>query len=577
LYTIVDDVKLPCRVTHKKDSVGKVVLFDDLLNSEHYAEKDLKIIFKVFYREQADEFLNARIIELGCSNNKSNPCREYSEVFGFFDSQQLSEIFRRNVFVDRMNFLQAFNKALDEFLQIARRDSFYPSTREKMETLEFFRKRLLSRLVGIMFRHKINRISNDMIVVVNRFRKEYFFNLSKYVKGFICKKFEDYDLARLYANEYRISIAFRNHEFIENETVIINQSNNEIILKPKAETVSLFKQKMRDSLDYLAQGPGRSLGLINLFTSTNDIRDINEIVNSDWFSGIVTFKSEFLYAAKGTTSSIEELTSFYVKLLETVGSKEIFINIPDFRPENPVDIIEGEYTDLETYMKFNTVFNDNISAIAHASSNTGKVVNIVVPMIRLKDEMNSWKDNIIDIFSYLDSPIPLIGMMVETETTFEYFEDFKLHDFAIIGMDNLIDELMDNYDRYSDIDFEDFMLELGSDLRELHQHYRAHLSKTRHIVSGHCLKNPKILLRLMRSGFREFSIPVDHMPVSGEAVKFYADTRGNYIGVAAERKGKRLLKMQMDAEKEQKEKEEEEEKQEELRKIEERKKKYNIN
>ncbi|MDI6453456.1 putative PEP-binding protein [Peloplasma aerotolerans] len=576
MYTLDKGKKILCKATHKKNAVGRIVLFDHLSDSNHYSEKDLEFIFKKFYQDQADEFLNLRIIEEGYKESFYWTEREFFELLGFFDSTILLEMFKKYVFEDRMNFLKAFNMALDAYLEFGKTDPFYPSTEEKLRTLEYLRQRLLLRLESIIYRYKIREIKENSIIVVNRFKKEYFYNMPKYVKGFICRKDENYNLARLYANEYQLTIAISDHAFFEDDMVIIDSLKEEIILNPDEDLIAMYQNQMMSSMKYIIKGPGMSLDPITLFTSTNDLRNIKEIISSEWFSGVCTFKSEFFYGAKGTIPTLEEQTKLYIKLLKTAGDKEVYINIPDFRPDKPVDIMGDEYTDFSTFLRLHPVFTTNVLAIAEASRITNKVVNMVVPMIRLSNEMSSWVDYIRVAFKKSNAQQPLLGMMVETETTLEYFEDFELYDFVVIGLDNLIEEMIDNQNRYSKIIYKDFMFELKNDLRDLHQYYRSYSKRIRHIVSGYCLNNPDILLKLMRLGFKEFSIPVDCMPKAGEVVKFFASTRGTFKGVAAERVIQKQIRDEMEKEKEREKLEEEEKKEEELKLIEERKKKYKI-
>jgi hypothetical protein len=279
---------------------------------------------------------------------------------------------------------------------------------------------------------------------------------------------------------------------------------------------------------------------IKFYATLVDRKDFDRASSSSWYAGVALFKTEFMYITKGYLPTYDEQVELYCDLMETFKDKTVQIRIPSFDEIKSIDY-EGEiFTDLEYVRDFSRIFFTNITAIQKASELTNKRVSIIIPMLRMGLEINKWRDLIQGYLGISISEIkkPLFSIMLETESAFMYYEDYRYVDSAIFGLDNYIDECMEKT-KYDKIDFEEFMLQAFPDLEGSHQYYRRTGIRLLHFVEGNILKDPKILRKFMNKGFKHFIIPLSYIKKAGKVLFEKESIKGKYKDVYAERKKKK--------------------------------------
>lgn len=254
-------------------------------------------------------------------------------------------------------------------------------------------------------------------------------------------------------------------------------------------------------------------------------------------SGICVARTEMLYRMWGTLPSVDTFESFFVEWFQITSGKELFIVLPDIRPKRFIPLLNHHYTDLHFYDQYPAIIDHLVKGMARAMKQTGKIPKIVIPMIRMANEVPAWKTILECLFEHESTPVPDIGILIETESALEYHEDFQKMPFVMIGLNQLAEELDDQHPGMK-MTFSRLQSLFWRDLKDIHQHFRAYSTATRHIVMGDMLADPVILSKMIAAGFKEFAIPLDALSIARSVMERHHRSRGRYRGVHAKRKQK---------------------------------------
>lgn len=527
-----------CRVLYGTIAVGNTIHYDVKTETNMIKNTELREVFDEMNRNTINEYHIFWTIKSQGTQTISLMDDILNFIYFTFDTEVINFKFIRYVHEKKYDLPTAFNVAMTEFLNS-------PSYMIPVELLcvkqeinslvSELKSRLVARYHIVMFERFLRRIDSDFILTVNEFKKSYFYNLPKQVQGIICKRAKDEKLAFSFAREFELPLVIHNIEYQEHSRVIIDGIENQVIIDPSPEEEMERLQKIKKYTYCIGEDSSYTSSKINIYAPIVDIRNAEKIAYGNWYTGIAPFKPEFLYSAKGTILTKEEQYKLYHEMFTILKDKEIIIRIPDFRPERPVEALGEVFTDIETYDEYITIFQDNINAIANAARELGKEVKMVVPMIRVSSEILRWKQEIEAVFESCRIDNVKVGIMFETGSIYDFYEEYRSMDFVIIGLNDLIEEITDEYDRNSDLSKEEFLEVFWPDLRDIHQYFRSYLLQKKHIIAGNVLSNPEIFRKLLKSGFRDFSIRQSEIKLIEHVLTEHNETRGKYIGVAAER------------------------------------------
>lgn len=485
-----------------------------------------------------DEFIQygdiRRRFSLSFSGNESI----MGTVFPIFDSEIVQREFKRLVYQEKVNISDAFEEALERFLfdnKTIVPYFFRDRKNEIYDEINILKHRLMIRFEVMQLQYQLKNQSTNFILVINEFKKEYLYNLPSYIKGIICKNECDFELARSLADAYELPVVIDNYGYMDDETVIVDAVKQLIIINPLDSDINFYQKEIRKYTFEMGELASFDQSKVNLYAPLVDTRSLEKIASGGWYNGVAPFKSEFMYVTKGITPTFYEQEAVFIKLLNAMQEKEVYIRVPDFRPERPMDYIEDIYTDMESLVDYYELYNVNLMAIASAVQETQKEVYIVIPMIRMSSEIPFWREAIDAAFEMYNQKAPKIGIMMETESALQYHDEYENMDFVIIGLNDLIEELSDDFNRYSEMTKEEIVEVLWPDIRELHQHFRGYKMKLKHIVAGNFLKNPEIFNKFLKSGFTDFSVPLNSVRLIEETLKIHVESKGKFIGIAAQR------------------------------------------
>lgn len=527
------------KIIGKKPTLGHIVCFDlDRLNKE-YTKKELKYFFNQVERIKSEEFKHYEFLYLNLNQTYYDTNIMLRDLFSFFDIPILTQAFHQFFIEERLNMLKSYDNAFSIALKKSKKTfiNIYEDQKfSQKEVIKELKNRIMLRIEMMLYEHMIAKIDYDFIMYAEKFKKEYFHNLPSTVQGFIFRECKDKKLAQTFASEFELPIVIGRYQIRHGHQYIINCAKNQLLYHPTEDDIKRYNfNQYSHMVDEKFSEKLKESG-INIYTPLVDTRHTKKLEESNFVKGLCSFKSEFMFVTRGYIPTIEEQETIYLDVLNNSKEKEIYIRIPDFRPEKPVDYLGNSYTDIDTYKKYASIYQDNMIALAKAVRETDKEVHILIPMIRVHTEVAFWR-NIVEIcFGVHSAKLPQIGIMIETESAFQYIEEYQDMDFVMFGLNDLIEELSDDKNRYSNLSKNQFIELFWPDLRDAHQHLRRYSVNMKHIIGGNCLKNPEIFSKLLVSGFKDFSIRLNDIDSIKKTLYAYLNNKGRYVGLAAHRK-----------------------------------------
>ncbi|MFH1692817.1 MAG: putative PEP-binding protein [Bacillota bacterium] len=533
-----------CRVMYGFVAIGKIIYYDNQNETEKLKESEIEELFSEITDNTIDEYIQYREIKAAISDNEKRIYLILDFIFRTFDTEIIKINFINFVAKEKLNISKAFERAFDEYM--LNTPNLVPSDLAVyQEEIVLYSKELKQRLIMryevIMLQRLIKNIDFDFILFIKEFKKEYLYNLPKRIQAIICRNIKDEQLGISLAHEYELPLVIHDYNYKEQSIVIIDGKLNQVLINPSDETLDEYKEMTQIQTYKNGENPSYLPSKVNIYAPMVDTRMLDKVASGRWYSGIAPYKTEFMYVTKGMTPSYTEQYGIFLNVLDSMKNKEVYISIPDFRPEKPTEYLGEIFTDMQTFSDFTNLFSTNLLAIAHASRDTNKAVNIVVPMIRMSEEVNQWRNEIEAVFEYCRVHTVKIGIMIETESAFEYYDEYKDMDFAIIGLNNLIEEITDDFDRYSHLSKEEIIDILWPDVRDLHQYLRSYKLQVKHILSGNFLTNPDVFRKFLKSGFTDFSIPISKIKIVEQVLKDHVESKGKCVGLAAQRVEKTKL------------------------------------
>ena len=521
-------------------NMGKIYRFDEQNGIKYQDKHDVKKLL------------------LKLDKIKSEECREYHKfVLEEFDDANLIQLFAffiLEIFLVKDILVRCMDKiekkslylptlVITELEREIRRKSkdFYEfkgiPQREIDSHLEVMLEFIQMRFESYFLYEMLKDVHEDIILVCKKFRREYLHNLPSIVKGVIVTdEVEDLKFVQFLSSEFGLPIAHCGKMYQSDEIAIIDGYKERITFNPDEEDIDRFHVKYLTTTYRLGEKASYNPRRINMYAQAVNAKDLDRITSGGWYRGIAPFKTEYFFITRGILPSVDDQIAHYVDFFKKSNGMPIYLRIPDFRPEKPLKYMENAKKDTSFFHNHHNLFFQHFEAVARAVKITNADVKITIPRVVMNSELSDWKRHVIMAFTDEDLPIPEFGYVLETESAFEYYEDYFDIDFVIIGFNDLIEEHHDHLNRFSNLSkrkFEELFIPI---LKDIHYHLRvARTRPIKHILAGNIVSNPFIFKELLKYGFTDFSIPVDKIRFIEPALKYYCDTRGSYIGVYQER------------------------------------------
>lgn len=525
---------------------GKTFHYKTQLRNKRYTKDETLKIYNKIYDLVAENLrnLSLRLRE----ENYLDGNEDYSIISMTFFSASVKDYMMDKMFNSTLSFSEIYNKAINEFIKNPEQNVLWGfASKDKkafyMEQIIDLKDRIVKQINRLVLHHLIENIDENIIIDVNHFEKEYLYNLPNNVVGFVCRNYDNHMLTRELGYAYEIPIVATTNKVYKSNEVLIDGYKKRIYLDPNKIIIDQALEMNQKLIFNPSEAPKYESKIIKFYANIVDKRGIDQAKLSTWYSGVASFRTEYMYITKGCLPTKQEQIEMYTYLLESFKDRLIHIRIPDFNDLKKLDYEKDLYTEIDYIRSFQRIYQDHISAIAEASKITNKKITIVVPMIRIGNEIDRWKD-LIDAYvdySYKGDIRPNVGVMMETESAFNYFEDYRHVDSVIFGLNDFLEESLE-ISRYEKIDKEDFMREAWHDLAWSHQYFRKANIKLLHIVSGNVLKQKEILNKFIKKGFKHFAIPLSYIKIAEEVLYKHESTRGSHVGIYAKRQKDKLNK-----------------------------------
>lgn len=550
-------------IIHEGMALGRAIIFDGSETNHHYTDEELDDIFEVIERFIAEERMTYSMIGERLIDRILHNVVMLDYIWAPLGTKEFKAMFVKFAYGYRLNLTKSF---LDAF-HIGERNCpkwIRPENPDYLPKLKKERKQFLTRMLiridRLNLQKRLEKIHYDIILIVDVFKKEHLFRLNKHVKAFISRKKKEIDHIDFSVAEiHEIPLIATDESINSGDRVIIDSFKSELVINPSVSRIREHRTRFKAYLYPRDEEPSfdRTKRKVKFFAPTIGGEHIDRIAQGSWYDGLCLVRTEYLYVTKGAIPTIQEQTDIYANIIKKMNGREVYFRIPDFRPERPTPFIEPIYTDVDSFLYYRELFNQNLIAIAKAS--VYGPISIVVPMIRMESEILSWRGLINGVFDFFELPQPRIGFMFETESAMERYKDYVNMDFVVVGINDYIEEVDDDHDRYDTFDKKMFFGSYYRDFADVHQHFRE--AKVDHFIAGNLLQQPEILDRFLKMGYRNVIIPATKMRKVEPTIAQFIANKGKFIGLAEQRKKNRETLAIRQAEREHMRKEREREKQ----------------
>ncbi|MBE0700056.1 MAG: hypothetical protein IH571_00045 [Acholeplasmataceae bacterium] len=519
---------------------GKVVHFDEKESLNELSSTEINQLIVELESIKDEYIIQSRKIFYRYLDHPAHFLYHYDFATTFSDLEHFNKMFKKNIQKKKMTIEEAFKRAYEDELVVDPLEikKNHPDYHNFITIRKDYIKRISTYLERVLLKKKLSQIEMDSILILNHFKIEYFYQLPQNIKGVVLKhRSKNKDVERLLSTAYELPFFQTDFKLEEGSDIILDGFNNIGIINPSNEDVDRYKKMSNKYLLDIHEPSAfkRSERKIKIFAPVVDGRHIEIISNDNWYDGIAPIRTEYLFMSKGMLPTISEQVAFLKEIIERMDGKEIYVRLPDFRPEKPTPYLGKLITDIINYFYNSKIFDEHLKALAYASQ-YGKI-HIVVPMIDDDKDISFWKEIIKSAFEEAGASVPRVGIMMETDSAFTHFEYFIGMDFAILGLNNLIEDMDVGYDRNDIIPKNDFFRLFGDMLRDVHQNLR--YNKIDHLIMGNVLNQPDILDRILKMGFKNICIPASHIKMLAPTIHSFIDNSGKFVGVAAKREGKK--------------------------------------
>jgi len=449
----------------------------------------------------------------------------------------------------RVSFIELYKMALPRAKKLLHSkvlESIY--SQEQIEKTKAYiddhQEKILRLIEREILREQLEHVSYDTIVVLEKFYPEYLFKLSKHIKGFVIRNAHDKDEIVEFSYAYEIPMIESKKAVITGDKIILDNINEVFKINPPEDEYISYKKEIHKLLFDADDIAEYKMTERKFYASLVDTRYLHLASNKTYYSGLGMFRPEYYFMTKGMLPNVGELIELYSEITDAFIDREIYLFLPDLGELKVLDYLPKVSTFIkEIPTEQNVVFWLFFEAIKTVSLMKNKKYNIVVPMLRSPIEVEEWQERINFVFDDVPEHLkPLIGMNLETESVVDQVEKYAKTDFSFIGLDTLRDETSCEYSRYDFIPLEEMKLTMHHYLQTAHQHLRRTGIRKKHLISGHMMRNEEVFHKLFTMGFKDFVIPVTLMNKLKHELIHYENTRGKFIGVAAERKRKKKQK-----------------------------------
>ena len=210
--------------------------------------------------------------------------------------------------------------------------------------------------------------------------------------------------------------------------------NDTIYLNPDLALIEKYKHS-KETKEVII----KDLKNINVYANVADNADVNIIPEE--FSGIGLYRTEFVIMNPEYAFDYKKQAEVYLEALNNIGDRSITFRTFDLGGDKQVDYLPPLNKGITNYYKYPKLFENQVKALLLASSQYPDKVKIMFPMIESFKQYQDLKKYIIKMARENNQKVPLIGMMLETQSALINLDEFKSVDFISVGTNDLTSEL----------------------------------------------------------------------------------------------------------------------------------------
>lgn len=406
---------------------------------------------------------------------------------------------------------------------------------ELIDEFEYPIKKLIKR---VLFMDQISKYEEPIIVVTEEFHEEYFYQLSPYVKGLVIRNVNNPNEVVEFAHAFEIPMVKSQEEIQNGDKIIIDNKRNHLYIKPSKELYDQYIKEVDGATISRFELSKYGMKQLKIFANIVDTRPLESVRNRQFYYSLGLFRTEYFFMTKGMVPFKEELTDVFVKVFNAFMYREVNVRIPDFGEFKHLNYLSYVKTSITENGSRTIIYEVFFEALVDAIIQTKATVNVVAPMIRDERDIPLWKEKLDFIFEKIPNEYkPKFGIMLESENSVDEIEKYvKKMDFNIIGLNDLIEEVSFDFNRYDELEWPDFEHELFTYIQQSHQHMRRTGIRLPHMISGNMIRNERLFQKLINMGFTQFIIPLSQIRLAEKLVANHEATRGRYVGVAQKRR-----------------------------------------
>jgi len=526
---------------------GKAVMFNTENRYRLSSKKRIKRIIDEIQEVLYDFATSFYLIEddLKTELSYDGTSEAFKIVFWKYRIADIMNTIRKN---NKLSFIELYDLALIESKKVLYKELVCGHLSEEAKAkaegyIELYDYSIKRQIKAVLFRELVSRYNKPIIVVVDEFHPEYLYKLAENVKGIVIRNAPNKDELIDFAYKYELPMVECKEPIKNHSKIVIDNIEGVCLIKPSFRAYSKYKLKVKH-LDFSTNDQAKyTMSHLSLYTVIVDDRYLDLQTNQSFFKGLGLFNSEYYYLVKGMLPTKEELVELFVKIINAFNYCEVNIKIPDFGEYRKLNYFGDAITSITDPYNFNIANRLFIEAIHEAIYVTQRKINLIAPMLRDGADIRLWKEKIEFWFEDLgEDLVPNFGAMLETEPAVDLIEYYVKSDFNIIGLDDFIDDTLEEKNRFDLISWDDFYVDLFDYVQWAHQHMRRTGIRMKHYITGNVLRNPRLFQKLINAGFTNFIIPRTLIRMAEDLNENHEKTRGRYKGVAVARREKKRIK-----------------------------------
>lgn len=404
---------------------------------------------------------------------------------------------------------EAFKSAVQNYMDsLANLEDAY--LKERMHDLADLRERLafaLDQKTPI-------KILEPIILCVDVLYPSYLFEYEPYIQGVIVKDGSNLSHGVILAKERNIPcIISKTLNVQDADYIFIDGYHAKVIVNPSQKEVEgwLRSTPKADEDLIISHYPNK----LCLNVSGETLIDPKFVDASD---GIGLYRSEFLYFQNNNFPSIDKQVEVYGKFLKQFHPKSVIIRTYDFGDDkNPLNLGPLQRGVSDYFITYEKPFVEQLSALL-VLNETYDNLKIMIPMVKRKADLDAVETLLSKLhhkFGF-SSPLPPLGVMIETEEAFMHLSDFLSADFFSIGSNDLGKSLF-HLDRSQSTDEMTYAKKMIKAIEEIVQFAKDHQMPC--TVCGDIASRPVALNMMLEKDIHNFSIPMPFLKEAKQIIK----------------------------------------------------------